>query len=132
MSQPAYDDYDDEIEQFERTWTANLSLDFYDGGDLSTVTVEVVWERGERSPKDNVNDDYVSASYRAKAKFNVSNGEATLTGFYPETNATGEQLWGKTLRCLRCLPHAAEAAESVEEVDTVVAPVETVLEQIEQ
>ena len=95
----------DNSERFTRTETESVELD-YAGGNLSRIEVLVTWERGTRPTDSALSGGHVDTHTRAHVEYKLSNGVATLSGFYPDTQRTGNGRYRATLRSLRAMAHA--------------------------
>lgn len=104
----------------------------YNSGSLQNILVMARWRRGNRLIDESVDDEWIDKQVTGKAEYTVRDGEARLTGFYPECHGTGRELYRDTLKALRVLPHCWNVVQGrVPEDVEVKAPSGTIYEKIE-
>jgi len=108
----------------------------YSGGKIDTIKITATWHKFT-IPKDEQSAQLRGRNdleeHGAHVEFSVDEEDtvAQLTGFYPETNKTGVELYRETLQAVRILPHAKR--EVADRVDVDVKSAHTVLhEQLEK
>lgn len=119
------DDYP-AVETTEDTTIESVEQSF-ESGTLRRVTVELRWFHGEQLEGENVGN--IKDEITAVVEFSIPHGEnvAALSGFYPQTNSTGERLYRDTLKSLRVVGKAGKVVlEHTPPEVTVRPPTETI------
>lgn len=114
------DDYP-EVETTEDTTVESVEQSF-EAGTLRRVTVELRWLHGEQFEGGNVGN--IKDEITAVVEFSIPFGEdvAELSGFYPQTNGTGERRYRDTLKSLRVVGHAGNVVDEHTPADVAVRP----------
>lgn len=109
-----------ETEEYSETTTNDVELDL-DDGEIQAVVVTATYETGKRTVDDDIIDENVHEYIRASVEFQIEGGEAHLAGFYPDTTATGRELYRETFKSLVVLDHAADVVADYAPDDVRVA-----------
>jgi len=111
--------------------TTNVETE-YNHGKIRYIRVTVRYEKVEvaTDSSTNISGERTLANHTGVVEFANDDGVATLHGFYPKTNATGEQLYRDCLETLRLLDAAASVVGEHTPDTVTVAPPQQRINQV--